>query len=162
MAAVRRAAQLFSPALRLRHDLDSLLRECLARRMSKLALSNASACYSSCWCKSSLPKPRTLPTAPSSPLPPRAPMLAHTTGEGMRIVVQVRLGVSDGVRGVAGEVVKCGFGSEAIGVKAGNKGGVAVRLTLFGFSLCVINSHLPAGQSHPEERNATYCEVFAS
>jgi phosphatidylinositol-bisphosphatase len=78
---------------------------------------------------------------------------------GVLLLVLVRPSLADGVTGVTGEVVKCGFGSDAIGVKAGNKGGVAVRLEIFGASICVINSHLPAGQSHPEERNSTFHEV---
>ena len=69
--------------------------------------------------------------------------------------------VAEHVRGVATRIVTTGFGSDSLGVKAGNKGGVACRLDAFGASVCVINSHLPAGQSHPEERNATYSEVLA-
>ena len=33
-------------------------------------------------------------------------------------------------------------------------------LDVGGASLCLINTHLPAGQSHPEERNATFAEVL--
>ena len=77
---------------------------------------------------------------------------------GVFLLVYVRPSLAGYVRGVYAENVKCGFGSEALGVKAGNKGGVAVRLEIGGASLCIINSHLPAGQKHPEERNATYAE----
>ena len=79
---------------------------------------------------------------------------------GVLLLVFVRPRLAEHVGGVHAEVVKTGFGSESLGVKAGNKGGIAVRLNVFGTSLCVINTHFPAGQSHPEERNATYAEVL--
>ena len=79
---------------------------------------------------------------------------------GVLLLVFVRPRLAEHVLGVHAEVVKTGFGSESLGVKAGNKGGIAVRLDVFGASLCVINTHFPAGQSHPEERNATYAEVL--
>ena len=37
--------------------------------------------------------------------------------------------------------------------KAGNKGGVAVRLRLYDSSICFVCAHLAAGQSHVSERN---------
>eukprot|EP00900_Chrysochromulina_parva_P000433 jgi/Chrpa1/10390/Chrysochromulina_OHIO_Genome00020297-RA len=79
---------------------------------------------------------------------------------GVFLLVYVRPRLAAFVRGVHAEVVKLGFGSDSLGIKAGNKGGLAVRLDLFGASVCFINSHLPAGQSHPEERNETYHEIL--
>ena len=81
---------------------------------------------------------------------------------GVLLLVYVRRGHAAAVSHVHTEIVKCGFG---VGVgdtsvyKAGNKGGVACRLTLCGTSLCFINTHLPAGHSHADERNATASEV---
>ena len=89
------------------------------------------------------------------PHPPNAEQMF-----GVFLLVYVRPRLAPHVRGVHAEVVKTGFGSESLGVKAGNKGGLAVRLDIYGASLCIINSHLPAGQSHPEERNTTYHEVL--
>ena len=79
---------------------------------------------------------------------------------GVLLLVYVRLAHAGAVRCVSSDIIKTGFGVDSLGVKAGNKGGVAVRLDLFGCSVCVINAHLPAGHSHPEERNATYSEVL--
>ena len=79
---------------------------------------------------------------------------------GVFLLVYVRAAIAGLVGGVCHVEVRTGFGSDSLGVKAGNKGGVAVRLDVNGASLCIINSHLPAGQSHPEERNATYGEVL--
>ena len=81
---------------------------------------------------------------------------------GVFLLVFVHPALAGYVKGVCAEVVRTGFGSDSLGVKAGNKGGIAVRLDLGGASLCIINSHLPAGQSHPEERNDTYREVIKS
>ena len=84
---------------------------------------------------------------------------------GVLLLVYVRRGHAAAVSHVHTEIVKCGFG---VGVgdtsvyKAGNKGGVACRLTLCGTSLCFINTHLPAGHSHADERNAMASEVEGS
>ena len=79
---------------------------------------------------------------------------------GLLLLVYVRPWLAEHVRGVVARSCACGFGSDSLGVKAGNKGGVSVRLDVCGASLCIVNTHLPAGQSHPEERNATYVEVL--
>ena len=79
---------------------------------------------------------------------------------GIFLLVYVRPWLAAHVRGVVADSCRCGFGSDALGVKAGNKGGVSVRLEVLGATLCIVNTHLPAGQSHPEERNATYGEVL--
>jgi synaptojanin len=44
-------------------------------------------------------------------------------------------------------------------VRAGNKGGVAIRLVLFNTSMCFVCSHFAAGQSQVNERNADYAEI---
>ena len=72
---------------------------------------------------------------------------------GVFLLVYVRAAIAGLVRGVCHVEVRTGFGSDSLGVKAGNKGGVAVRLDVNGASLCIINSHLPAGQSHPEVKS---------
>ena len=62
---------------------------------------------------------------------------------GVFLLVFVRPSLAGLVRGVCAEVVRTGFGSDSLGVKAGNKGGIAVRLDLGGASMCIVNSHLP-------------------
>jgi hypothetical protein len=64
---------------------------------------------------------------------------------GALLLVFVRPQLAPYVKAVFADTVKTGAGG-----LAGNKGGVSVRLELCGASLCVINSHLPAGQSHPQ------------
>jgi len=74
---------------------------------------------------------------------------------GVLLLVYVKPELAGLVRGVFADCVKTGFGGNA-----GNKGGVAVRMQLGGATVCIINTHLDAGQSKPEERNATYHEVL--
>jgi hypothetical protein len=79
---------------------------------------------------------------------------------GVLLLVYVRSHLAEHVRGIFAKAVACGFGSDAIGVHAGNKGAIALRLDIGGACLCIINAHLPAGQKDFSERNATHHEVL--
>lgn len=48
--------------------------------------------------------------------------------------------------------------------KLGNKGGVAIRFSVFDSSnsLCFVNSHLAAGKSHVDKRNTDYINIISS
>ena len=53
--------------------------------------------------------------------------------------------------------------SKACGVLGfGNKGGVAIRMSVFNSSICVINSHLAADTEMVERRNADFEDICAS
>lgn len=77
---------------------------------------------------------------------------------GVLLLVYVSQSIVGGLTHVRADVVKCGFGYGE--TRAGNKGGTAVRLSVNGSSLCLINAHLPAGASHADERNDTYGEIL--
>lgn len=79
---------------------------------------------------------------------------------GVLLLVYVRSHLAEHVRGIFAKAVACGFGSDAIGVHAGNKGAIALRMDIGGACLCIINAHLPAGQKDFSERNATHHEVL--
>ncbi|GFY12047.1 synaptojanin-1 [Trichonephila clavipes] len=55
---------------------------------------------------------------------------------------------------VAVDAVKTGFGGAT-----GNKGAVAIRLTLYNTSMCFVCAHFAAGQSQVLERNADFQEI---
>ena len=59
------------------------------------------------------------------------------------------------VKDVVADVVKTGAGG-----KVGNKGGVGIRFRLHATSICVVCTHLAAGQSHITERNSDYSEIL--
>lgn len=58
---------------------------------------------------------------------------------------------------VYAEPVKVGFGGTV-----GNKGGIGLRLSMWGLPLCFVNAHLPSGSKHVSERNAAAGDVLAS
>ena len=75
---------------------------------------------------------------------------------GLLLCVLVRKELLPHVRGVRSEVVRTGL------LGAGNKGAVALRLSLQGESFCFVNVHLPSGASADkcDQRNATLAEVL--
>ena len=58
-------------------------------------------------------------------------------------------------RDVAVDKVKTGLGGAT-----GNKGGVGIRFLLQSTSFCFVCSHLAAGQSQVNDRNADYSEII--
>lgn len=73
---------------------------------------------------------------------------------GVCLFVFVRQDLSPFLRDVAIDSVKTGFGGAT-----GNKGGVAIRCTLYNTSLTFICAHFAAGQSQINERNSDYNEI---
>ncbi|XP_019639348.1 PREDICTED: synaptojanin-1-like [Branchiostoma belcheri] len=73
---------------------------------------------------------------------------------GVCLYVFIRPQLAPFVRDVAVDIVKTGLGGAA-----GNKGAVAIRMLLFGTSMCFVCSHFAAGQSQVKERNADFMEI---
>jgi len=92
---------------------------------------------------------------------------------GVCLYLFVRPELAPYLRDVAIDSVKTGLGGATgelnlawniqknliICLRAGNKGGVAIRLVLFNTSMCFVCSHFAAGQSQVNERNADYAEI---
>lgn len=72
----------------------------------------------------------------------------------MVIVTQYKVIVSH-CRDVAVSTVKTGMSG-----KAGNKGAVGVRMLLHSSPLCFVCAHLTAHQSHVNERNSDFNEIW--
>ncbi|CAK1540447.1 unnamed protein product [Leptosia nina] len=73
---------------------------------------------------------------------------------GVCLFVFVRKDLVPHIRDVALDSVKTGLGGAT-----GNKGAVAIRLVIYGTSLCFVCAHFAAGQSQVSERNADYTEI---
>lgn len=73
---------------------------------------------------------------------------------GVCLFVFVRKDLIPHVRDVALDSVKTGLGGAT-----GNKGAVAIRLVVYGTSLCFVCAHFAAGQSQVTDRNADYTEI---
>ncbi|CAH1403112.1 unnamed protein product [Nezara viridula] len=73
---------------------------------------------------------------------------------GVCLFVFVRYELSPYLRDIAIDSVKTGFGGAT-----GNKGGVAIRCTLYNTSITFICAHFAAGQSQVNERNSDYNEI---
>ncbi|CAG4985840.1 unnamed protein product [Colias eurytheme] len=73
---------------------------------------------------------------------------------GVCLFVFARKDLIPHIRDVALDSVKTGLGGAT-----GNKGAVAIRLVIYGTSLCFVCAHFAAGQSQVSERNADYTEI---
>ncbi|XP_026315459.1 synaptojanin-1 [Hyposmocoma kahamanoa] len=73
---------------------------------------------------------------------------------GVCLFVFVRKDLIPHIRDVALDSVKTGLGGTT-----GNKGAVAIRMVIYGTSLCFVCAHFAAGQSQVTERNADYAEI---
>lgn len=73
---------------------------------------------------------------------------------GVCLFVFIRYELSPYLRDIAIDSVKTGFGGAT-----GNKGGVAIRCTLYNTSITFICAHFAAGQSQVNERNSDYNEI---
>ncbi|XP_063385360.1 synaptojanin-1 [Cydia fagiglandana] len=73
---------------------------------------------------------------------------------GVCLFVFARKDLIPHIRDVALDSVKTGLGGAT-----GNKGAVAIRLVIYGTSLCFVCAHFAAGQSQVTERNADYTEI---
>lgn len=73
---------------------------------------------------------------------------------GVCLFVFVRKDLIPHIRDVALDSVKTGMGGAT-----GNKGAVAIRMVVYGTSLCFVCAHFAAGQSQVTERNADYTEI---
>ncbi|KAJ2949842.1 hypothetical protein O0L34_g11158 [Tuta absoluta] len=73
---------------------------------------------------------------------------------GVCLFVFVRKDLIPHIRDVALDSVKTGLGGAT-----GNKGAVAIRMVIYGTSLCFVCAHFAAGQSQVTERNADYAEI---
>lgn len=73
---------------------------------------------------------------------------------GVCLFVFVRKDLIPHIRDVALDSVKTGLGGAT-----GNKGAVAIRMVIYGTSLCFVCAHFAAGQSQVAERNADYTEI---
>ncbi|XP_038214711.1 synaptojanin-1 [Zerene cesonia] len=73
---------------------------------------------------------------------------------GVCLFVFARKDLIPHIRDVALDSVKTGLGGAT-----GNKGAVAIRLVIYGTSLCFVCAHFAAGQSQVNERNADYTEI---
>ncbi|XP_047509184.1 synaptojanin-1 [Pieris napi] len=73
---------------------------------------------------------------------------------GVCLFVFVRKDLVPHIRDVALDSVKTGLGGAT-----GNKGAVAIRLVIYGTSICFVCAHFAAGQSQVSERNADYTEI---
>ncbi|KAK4336797.1 hypothetical protein RND71_043576 [Anisodus tanguticus] len=81
-------------------------------------------------------------------------LVTSTQLVGVCLFVFVRPKMASYIRDIQVDQVKTGLGGAA-----GNKGGVAIRMTFYNSALCFVCSHFAAGQSHTEERNADYHEI---
>ena len=79
---------------------------------------------------------------------------------GVLLLVYVRPGLAPSASHLYKATVKTGLEVANTGLKAGNKGGVAVRMRLGDAELCFVNSHLAAGSKHAEERNQDHADVL--
>lgn len=73
---------------------------------------------------------------------------------GVCLFVFVRKDLIPHIRDVALDSVKTGLGGAT-----GNKGAVAIRMVVYGTSLCFVCAHFAAGQSQVADRNADYTEI---
>lgn len=73
---------------------------------------------------------------------------------GVCLFVFARKDLIPHIRDVALDSVKTGLGGAT-----GNKGAVAIRMVIYGTSLCFVCAHFAAGQSQVTERNADYAEI---
>lgn len=73
---------------------------------------------------------------------------------GVCLFLFIRPELSPFLRDVAIDSVKTGFGGAT-----GNKGGVAIRCTLYNTSMTFLCAHFAAGQSQVNERNSDYNEI---
>ncbi|XP_073949405.1 LOW QUALITY PROTEIN: synaptojanin [Choristoneura fumiferana] len=73
---------------------------------------------------------------------------------GVCLFVFARKDLIPHIRDVALDSVKTGLGGAT-----GNKGAVAIRLVIYGTSVCFVCAHFAAGQSQVTERNADYTEI---
>ncbi|XP_072938550.1 synaptojanin-1 [Epargyreus clarus] len=73
---------------------------------------------------------------------------------GVCLFIFVRKDLIPHIRDVALDSVKTGLGGAT-----GNKGAVAIRMVIYGTSLCFVCAHFAAGQSQVTERNADYTEI---
>ncbi|GBP83839.1 Synaptojanin-1 [Eumeta japonica] len=73
---------------------------------------------------------------------------------GVCLFLFVRKDLVPHIRDVALDSVKTGLGGAT-----GNKGAVAIRMVIYGTSLCFVCAHFAAGQSQVSERNADYTEI---
>ncbi|XP_049868542.1 synaptojanin-1 [Pectinophora gossypiella] len=73
---------------------------------------------------------------------------------GVCLFLFVRKDLIPHIRDVALDSVKTGLGGAT-----GNKGAVAIRMVIYGSSLCFVCAHFAAGQSQVTERNADYAEI---
>jgi len=81
-------------------------------------------------------------------------LVTSTQLVGVCLYVFVRPMMASYIRDVQIDQVKTGLSGVA-----GNKGGVAIRMTFYNSSLCFVCSHFAAGQSHVEERNSDFHEI---
>ncbi|CAH2244759.1 synaptojanin-1 [Pararge aegeria] len=73
---------------------------------------------------------------------------------GVCLFVFARKDLIPHIRDIALDSVKTGLGGTT-----GNKGAVAIRLVIYGTSICFVCAHFAAGQSQVTERNADYTEI---
>lgn len=73
---------------------------------------------------------------------------------GVCLFVFARKDLIPHIRDIALDSVKTGLGGAT-----GNKGAVAIRLVIYGTSICFVCAHFAAGQSQVTERNADYTEI---
>jgi hypothetical protein len=82
--------------------------------------------------------------------------LLHTSAlVGLFTCIFVKSSVRDRIHGLAHGEVKRGLGG-----LHGNKGGIAVRFVLDDTSMCFVNCHLAAGQSHAAARHADAAAIL--
>lgn len=66
---------------------------------------------------------------------------------GLLMVVLVRSSLNGRVQGLSSDTVKCGLGNQL-----GNKGAICLRLKIDNTVICLVNSHLEAGQTKSKDR----------
>ncbi|KAF6204707.1 hypothetical protein GE061_018868 [Apolygus lucorum] len=81
-------------------------------------------------------------------------MVTYVQLVGVCLFLFIRPELAPVLRDVAVDSVKTGFGGAT-----GNKGGVAIRCTVYNTSLTFLCAHFAAGQSQVNERNSDYNEI---
>lgn len=92
-------------------------------------------------------------------MPPRCPYTLLQTADmvGLFTAIFVKSSLRPRIRQVAGADVKRGLGG-----LHGNKGAVILRMVLDDSSICLVNCHLAAGQSHTMHRNNDIAAIMES